>query len=64
LRAGTGTPVAPLILVRPAIEVKAIKGDALLADRDLGEGRAYLGIEPVTVHAEVIRRITQPDKAG
>jgi hypothetical protein len=43
-------PVATLIVVCPAIEVKAIKGHSLHADRKVGECGAYLAIETVLVH--------------
>jgi hypothetical protein len=43
-------PVAALIVVCPAIEVKAIKGHSLHADGKVGEGRAHLSIEAVLVH--------------
>jgi hypothetical protein len=52
------------MLLGPLIEVKAIEGDALDTDRYLGHQRAYLGIEPIAVHAKVARRIAQPDQAG
>jgi hypothetical protein len=44
-------PVAPLIFLGEAIQVKAIEGDALPPNRDLTEPRAHLGIEPIAVHA-------------
>jgi hypothetical protein len=56
-------PVATLILVRPGIEVKPVEGNALGADRDGRHERANLAIEAVLVHAEVGRRIAQPDEA-
>ena len=56
-------PVATLILVRPGIEVKPVKGDALGADRDGENKRANFAIEAVLVHAEVGRGIAQPNKA-
>jgi hypothetical protein len=43
-------PVAALILVCPAIEVKAIKGHSLHADAKVNEGGAHLAIESVLVH--------------
>ena len=52
------------MVLGPAIQVKAIEGDALSTDRNLAKRRAHLGIEPIAVHAEVARRIAQPDKAG
>ena len=54
---GAGASVALLILVGPGIEVKAVEGDALNPDAHLGDEGANFGIEPVTVHAEVVRRI-------
>jgi hypothetical protein len=56
-------PVATLILIRPGIEVKPVKGDALGADRDGLYQRANLAIEAVLVHAEVGRGIAQPDES-
>jgi hypothetical protein len=44
-------PVAALIVVCPAIEVKAIKRHSLHADGKLGECGADLPIETVLVHA-------------
>jgi len=41
------------MLIGPRIEVKAVEGDPLGADRDLREAGAHLGAEPVAVHAEV-----------
>jgi hypothetical protein len=52
------------MLLGPLIQVKAIEGDTLDSDRYLGYKRAYLGIEPIAVHAKVARRIAQPDEAG
>ena len=47
------------MVVHPSVEFKAIEADTLDADRDFGEIGTYLGVEPVTVHAEVVRRFTQ-----
>jgi hypothetical protein len=55
--------VATLILIRPGIEVKPVKGDALGADRDGRHERANLTIEAVFVHTEVGRGIAQPDES-
>ena len=41
----------------------AVEGDAALTDRDFGEGRPYLAVEPVAVHAEVSRRISEANEA-
>ena len=56
-------PVATLILIRPGIEVKPVKGDALGADRDSLHQRANLAIEAVFVHTEVGRGIAQADES-
>ena len=56
-------PVAALILVCPAIEVKAIKGHSLHADGKVGECGTDLPIEAVLVHPQVPRRIAQPDES-
>ena len=60
---GAGASVATLIVVRPGIEVKTVKGNALGADGHLSEIRAHLGVEPVAVHAEVDRRVPEPENA-
>lgn len=52
------------MVLDPGVKVKSIEGDAALADRDLGEARAHLGVEAVAVHAEVGRRVPEPDEAG
>lgn len=56
-------PVAALIVVGPAIEVKTVKGDSLRADWDYIEERTNLAIEAIFVHAEIGGRVTQPDEA-
>jgi len=56
--------VRALMVVGPGVEVKAIEGDAAITDRDFGEERPHLGIEPVAVHAEVGRRVAVADQAG
>jgi len=60
----TGTPVAGLIVLHPGIQFKAVEGDSLAADGDLGEAWADLGVEAVSVHAEVGRGIPEADQAG
>jgi hypothetical protein len=55
-------PVAALIVVGPGIEVKAVEGDALDADRDHGKQRADLAIEAILVHSEIGRGVAQADK--
>ena len=56
-------PVAPLIVVSPRNEVKAIKGDSLDADWNGRKMRADVAIEAIFVHAEVGRGIAQSDEA-
>jgi len=55
-------PVAALILVRPCVEVKAIKSDSLRADGDRRQARAHVAIEAIFVHAHVGGRVTQSDE--
>jgi hypothetical protein len=45
-------------LIRPVIQIKPIKGDALLADRDDNQVGSDQPIKSVAIHAQVIRRIT------
>ena len=44
-------PVAALIVVCPAIEVKAIEGQSLLAYVEVDECGAHLPIEAVFIHS-------------
>lgn len=44
----------------PAIQLKAVEGNALETDTDLREMRPYQPIEAVLVHAQIERRIPQP----
>lgn len=48
-----GTPVAGFIILHPGIQFKSVECDPAATDRDLGEEGPYLGIEAITVHAEV-----------
>jgi hypothetical protein len=52
-------PVAALIVIRPCVEVKAIEGHSLRADRDRGEKGADFAVEAVFVHAEIGRGVAQ-----
>jgi hypothetical protein len=52
------------MVVGPGVEVRTIEGDGAIADRDFGEDRPHLGIEPVAVHAQVARRVALADQAG
>jgi hypothetical protein len=55
-------PVAALIVVRPAIEVKAIEGHSLHTDGKMGECGTHLPIEAVLVHPQISRRISQANE--
>ncbi len=55
--------VATLIVVRPAIEVKAVKGNSLRSNRDSRQERAHVTIEAILVHAKIRRGIAQANKA-
>jgi len=57
----TGTPVAGLIVIDPGVQIKPVKGDALFSDPYFSYIRAHLPVEAVAVHAQVKRRIPQPD---
>ena len=57
-------PVAALIVVRPCIEVNAVKGDSLNADAQGLDAGAHFAVEAVLVHAEVRGCVAQPDEAG
>ena len=55
-------PVAALIVVGPGIEVKTVEGDPLRTYRDCGEARTNVAIEAIFVHAEIRRRVAQPNE--
>jgi len=55
-------PVATLIFIGPGIEVKAVKGDALGADRNGRHEGADFAVETVFVHAEVGRGVAEADE--
>ena len=40
-------------MVYPGIQFKAVERDALSTNRDGGEVRTNLGVEPIPIHAEV-----------
>lgn len=52
------------MVVGPCIEVKAIEGNALRADRDGDQTDTDIAVEAVLVHAEIRRRVAKPDEAG
>ena len=51
------------MFLRPGIEFKPIERDTLRTDWDVGEPRSYFSVEPVFVHPQIPRRITQPDES-
>jgi hypothetical protein len=52
------------MLVEPGVHIKAVKGNALLADWDFGDEWTHLGVEPIPVHAQVRGCVFQPDGPG
>ena len=50
-------------MVHPGIHFKAVEGDALAADPELGQGGAHLTVKAVAVHAQVSRGITEAEQA-
>jgi len=51
-------------VVHPGIHFKAVEGDTLPADAKLGEGRAYLPVKAVAVHAQVGWGVAEADQSG
>lgn len=56
-------PVPRHVLVSPLVEFMSVECNALFADRNIRDMRADLGVEAVAIHAEVIRRIAESEKA-
>ena len=50
-------------MVHPGIHFKAVEGDTLPADPELGQGGAHLPVESITVHAQIGRGIAESDQA-
>jgi len=50
-------------LIHPSVHFKAVEGDALPTDGNLGQGGAHLPVEAVAIHAQVSRGITESDQA-
>ena len=57
------TSVAVLIVIRPGVKINAVKSDALCADGNYRDVRSHFVVEAVLVHAEISRRVAQPDEA-
>jgi hypothetical protein len=45
------------IVVGEGVQVKPVEGDALDTDSDLGQIRPHLGVEPIAIHAQILRCI-------
>ena len=50
-------------MLRPGVQIKPVKGDALLTDRNFHDMRSNLLIEAVAVHAKIIGRIPESDES-
>ena len=61
---GTGTPVARLIVLEPDVRFKAVVALSLLANRNLGDVWAHLGVESVPIHAEIPGSVLEPHNPG
>jgi hypothetical protein len=59
----TGTPIAPLMILQPGVEIKTVEAHALDANRDGNEVGTYCPIEFRTGHAEIVRRVSQADQS-
>ena len=51
-------------MVHPGIHFKAIEGDTLPANAELGQFRAYIPVKAVAVHAQIGWGITESDQSG
>jgi hypothetical protein len=51
-------------VVHPSVHFKAVEGDALPTDTDLGQGRTNLAVKAVAVHAQIGGRVAEADQAG
>ncbi len=54
---------ASLVLVRPCIEIKTVKGDALSSDRNDNHVGADFPVEAILVHAEIGRCVPESNKS-
>jgi hypothetical protein len=50
-------------MIHPRIQLNTVEGDALPADRYLGERRSDFRIESISVHAQVSGDVTQSQEA-
>jgi hypothetical protein len=59
----TRAPTGRNVLVAPSVKLVAIKADAALAHRNLGDERPHVDVEAAAVHAEIAGRIALPEDA-
>ena len=52
------------MVVREFLQLQAIEGDSLCADRDFGQEWPDLGVKTVLVHSEKVWRMSKTDKSG
>jgi hypothetical protein len=52
-----------LIVIRPGVQINAVEGDTLRANRNRRDVRTHVMVEAVLVHAEVSRCVTQSNEA-
>jgi hypothetical protein len=45
------------VLISPSVEFKPIKRNALFTNWYCGDMWADLGVEPISVHAQIVRRV-------
>jgi hypothetical protein len=48
-------------VVNPGVQFKAVEGHSLSTNADLGEVRPDLGVEAITIHAEVARGVPETE---
>jgi hypothetical protein len=46
------------MVVSPGVEVKPIKGDPTLPDRDLDQVRTHLCVEAIPIHPQIARSVS------
>lgn len=52
------------MVIGPSVQVKPVEGDALIADGNLGEKGAHLGVEAIPIHAQVERCVPEANESG
>jgi hypothetical protein len=51
-------------VVYPSVQFKPVESDSLLSNWDLCQVWPDFRVETVAIHAEIERRVTQPQQAG